>query len=316
MVHTNPTRSLALALAGALLVALPGGAAAWNAASHAYVARELHRAGGQLGEADLANRIYGANALDLFNAHFTTTWVTLQAMLHDPTGGASLAPFEAAETDAEVAFAFGFASHGNSWGADSTAHRSGVTVGRGEGYVIAKARALAPILAPALAAYGMVLPDETLLLVSHILVEQAVDYLLVARDPSLPQLLVDTALARDAGTPELLVRAFAGAFAPVVGDEDAAADLLRAAEGEFRFSTMSYGWALAQPDARTLIAGGIGAQAEEFLDLDDGTGAFLVPLIDWAISQAEQLCAPDFARELAATTGWVNGRLASHGVAP
>lgn len=309
-----------LAFLAALLALAPSPAAGWNGATHAYVARELHRAHGRWhhhgGGAALADRIYGANAMDLFNNDFTVVGQTVQQLLHDPARDLFLSPWWAAETDAEAAFAFGFASHNNAWGADSTAHVDGLTNRGHEGWIIWKARLLAPGVAARLAPFGIVLPEPTLQLVSHILVEQAVDFLLVARDPTLPQLLVDTALARDAGVPDLLVRALANDLAPVVGSAEAAAALIRQDEALFRMDTLRYGTALGLPDGRLLVEQAIGDQAEAFLGLPDGTGAALQPVIHASIDEAMGLCARDFMRELRATTGWVNGRLARHGLRP
>jgi len=305
---------VALSLAGALLT--PATASAWNAATHAWLTRELHGGCGRVTGAELAARIYGSNALDLFNNDFTVTGQTLQQLLHDPAGDLFLSPWWAAETDVEAAFAFGFAAHNNAWGEDSTAHVDGLTNRGREGWIIWKARLLAPGVAQRLAPFGIVLPEATLQLVSHILVEQAVDLLLVARDPSLPKLLLDTALARDEAIPELLVRAFANDFAPVAGSAEAAAALIRQDEAVFRADTMSYGFALGLPGGRLLIEQGIGAQAEAFLGLPPGAGAALQPVIHASIDEAMTLCARDFMLELWATRLTIDWRLLRHGLRP
>ncbi len=312
-------RLIALACAATLLVLAPAPAAAWNAATHAWLSRGLHGGWqhGRCAPPDLADLVYGANAFDLFNNDFTPEGQAAQQALHAPAGDLFLAPWWSADTRAEAAFAFGFAAHNNAWGEDSTAHVAGRTVPRhAEGWIIVKARSLAPILDPALRANGLVLDEPTLLLVSHILVEQAVDDLLVVRDPTLPPLLMQTALARDPAVPELLARALAPDLAPFFGSEAAAAGRIVLAEAAFRQGTIAYGWALAQPNARLLVAAGIGDQAEAFLGLPAGSGEALVPLIDWAVGQAMVLCAPDFMRELEATRGWMQGRLMRHGLRP
>jgi len=313
---TSPKRSglVALALAGALLT--PATAAAWNAATHAWLTRELHGGCGRVGEAELAARIYGANALDLFNNDFTVAGQTLQQLIHDPGSDLFLSPWWAAETDLEAAFAFGFAAHNNAWGEDSTAHVDGLTNRGHEGWIIWKARLLAPGVAKRLALFGIVLPEPTLQLVSHILVEQAVDLLLVARDPSLPKLLLDTAVARDEAIPELLVRAFANDFAPVAGSPAAAAELIRRDEAIFRSDTIGYGYALGIPGGRLLIEQGIGGQAEVFLGLPPGAGTALQPVIHASIDEAMTLCARDFMLELWATRLTVDWRLLRHGLRP
>jgi hypothetical protein len=319
MTVSMPLRLAALACAGALLLLAPAPAAAWNAATHAWLTRGLHGGWqhGRCAERDLADLIYGANAFDLLNNDFTAEGQAAQQALHATAGDLFLSPWWAAEGRAEAAFALGFATHNNAWGADATAHVAGRTVPRhAEGWIIGKARALAPILDPALRANGLVLDEATLLLVSHILVEQAVDDLLVARDPTLPPLLLQTALARDPAVPGLLARALAPDLAPYFGSAAAAAERLVLDEALFRQATIAYGWALMQPDARALVAGGIGDQAEAFLGLPPGSGPALVPLIDWAIGQAMTLCEPDYMDELRATRGWLQGRLLRHGLRP
>lgn len=306
----------ALACIGALLTLTPTPAAAWNAACHAWLARELHGGCSHAPSAERAARIYGANALDLFNNDFTVVGQTAQQLLHDPAGDLFLSPWWAAESDGEAAFAFGFASHNNAWGQDSTAHLDGLTNRGHEGWIIWKARLLAPGVAARLAPYGIVLPEPTLQLVSHILVEQAVDFLLVARDPTLPALLVETAMARDEAVPGLLVRALANDLAPVAGSPEAAAEPILRDEAAFRLDTVRYGTALGLPGGRLLVEQGIGGQAEAFLGLPLGTGALLQPVIHASIDEAMALCARDFMAELWATRLVIDWRLLRHGLRP
>jgi hypothetical protein len=310
-------RCVALACAGALLLGAPSTASAWNAATHAWVARELLRKAGQVDAVELADRIYGANAFDLFNVHAAPPWRLVQAVLHDPANDAIFMPvWTQASTDVEVAFAFGFLSHNNAWGADHTAHVEGVTVPSGQGYVIDKAQRLAPAVTARLATLGIVLPPEVTLLVAHILVEQAVDDLLVASDLTLPGLLVQTAWTRDAADAELLASALAPGFAPYHGGEAAAGAFIRQAEAEQRLAVIGYGWAMGQPDSRRIIADATFSQAKEFLGLPEFLRPVLTGMIDDLVGQAMGLCAADYQAELMATKGWVNGQLASHGVAP
>jgi hypothetical protein len=293
----------------------PSPAQAWNAVSHAWVARDIHRASGQVSPAD-PNRLYGAGAPDLFQAHFSPPWAQLQAVVHDPGTAALLEVWMAADAGPERAFAFGMLSHGNGWGADSTAHLRSRTLGPDQGYVIAKAAALAPQLGPVLASVGMVLPEDVLLLVCHILVEQGVDLQLVADDPTIAPALLQAASVRDGSIPALLAEAWAGPFAPIVGSEAEAAEFVVTAEAIYRWTTAGYAWALTQPNGRALVVAGIANQAEEFLGLPPGAGAALQPLIDYGITLAMALTEGDWERELRASAGWVNGTLASHHVKP
>jgi hypothetical protein len=293
----------------------PAPARAWNAVSHAWIVRELHRSTGHLTPAD-PNRLYGAAAPDLFQSHFTATWSQLQALLHDPGTEALLKAWRAADGRAEHDFAYGMLTHGNGWGADNTAHLSARTTGHDQGYIIAKAALLAPQMAPLLAQAGLVLPDDVLLLVCHILVEQGVDLQLVAFDPTIAPALLEAASVRDGSIPDFLAGAWAKRFAAIVGSEAEAAAFIVAAEAEFRWTTAGYAWALTQPNGRALVVAGIGNQAEEFLGLPAGYGAALAPLIDYGLTLGMALTAGDWRRELGATAGWVDRELDQHQIRP
>jgi hypothetical protein len=306
------SKRLVALLVAALSLVGPVRALAWNAVSHAWIARELHWQAGVLAPTN-PNLLYGSTAPDMFQAHFTPVWAQLQALVHEQDTAALLEVWDAASTRQQRVFAIGMLAHGNGWGADQTAHWRARTTAHDRGYIIAKAQVLAPQLAPLLAASGIILPDDVLLLVCHILVEQAVDLQLVADDPTIAPELFQAASARDASVPDLLVEAWALPFAAIVGDEAAAAAFVVAAEAQFRWDTAAYAWALTQPDALELVAGGIGRQAEEFLGLPPGYGVNLEPLIQYGIGQAVKLTAADYKRELRATAGWVGWELLLHG---
>jgi hypothetical protein len=255
---------------------LPGRAHSWDPATHAYIEEHFYKKQGQLDDGVLYNRIYGANAIDIFNNNFTSPYLEFAAYLHDTTQNNFLKVWEKAGTKAEKAFAYGFVGHNNTWGMDSTAHISGITYGRGEGYVIAKAHVLAVMLKPSLESQlGRELPDDVVVNICHYLVESGVDFLV--RSP------------------------------------ENAALLIAAAEGQFRYSMMLYGFALTQDNALDLVAEGMAAVGAEYLGMP-GSEAALVPVVKQGIFAAMTLCAPDFERELQASTGWVNGKLSSNGI--
>ncbi len=315
-------RKLLAALAGACALLAAGQARAWNAGTHAWIAAEMHKKAGLVDPAVLPDRIYGANALDLFNNDFTDPALTLQRWLHEspPDGLPGMLFLEVwEEADAanprQVAFAYGVVTHNNLWGADSTAHVSGVTYGHDVGWIVAKGRILGAMLDPALQQNGLFLTPAQLEDVGHILVEQAVDLLMLQLDPHLGEKLMGAAALRDPAFADLLVEAWVDDFAAVVGSHAAAEALIRAYEAGLRTFLMEYGWALSQPDALSLLAGQIAVMAEGYLGLPPGSGAALVPLIEQAIQGGMQLCAGDFQREVRATAGWVNGRMSRNGVA-
>ena len=120
-----------------LLVWGPARAFAWGGATHAYFARELGQ--GMLN----SQEIYGATVPDLFN-------LMLDLPYYDYLADQTHYQYAQIKTRARRmgldAFAFGFVSHNEGWGADYTAHRRGRTT-RG-GYVITKSESLAPKLKP------------------------------------------------------------------------------------------------------------------------------------------------------------------------
>ncbi len=309
-------RKYAPALACAALAVAPGAVRAWNAGTHVYVAEKLMEQQQVADPRLVMEAAYGANALDLFNNDFTSPGWDLQNWLHDPSGALFMEVWRAAATHAPAhrAFAYGLVSHNNAWGADSTAHVSGITSGQGVGWVIARAEVLGALLDPVLQQYGIFLTPAQLVDVGHVLVEQAVDLLLLEVDPALGAKLMASAAARDPSVPAMLGVAWSGAFAGLLGSAAAAVQIIRAYEAGLREFLMAYGWALSQPDALGLLAGQIAVIAEGYLGLPPGAGAPLVPLIEYGILAGMQLCATDFAQEIAATTAWVAGRMAAAGV--
>ncbi len=134
------------------------------------------------------------------------------------------------------AFAYGFVSHNDLWGADVTAHHNGLTFGQGQGYVIAKAQALQLSLSAALASLGIVLPDAVALDLSHNFVEYGVDVLVKRLDGRVGAAnMAADAVERNPTFPALLVQAYGDDAAAAVGStRKEAAQLILAAEQSFR----------------------------------------------------------------------------------
>ncbi|WP_248357609.1 hypothetical protein [Anaeromyxobacter oryzae] len=303
-------------LAMALACAAPATACAWSAGGHAYIALHSARSAGSASPRELCLRMYGANAVDLFNTTFTREGRALAAVLHDrKSARANLAPLSRARTDDERAFALGFATHNEAWGTDATAHVAGVVAGRREGYVIAKAQLLAaeigPAVEPLLAARGIRLEPAQLLEVCHQFVELAVDLLLVEADPEVGPWMVQSALCPTADVRRLLVESLGPVLAPVAGDRARAEALVVAAEADFRQSLFLNGLALMQPDAAHQLAVATGRLAEGYLGLPEGAGAALAPLIELGIGKARALCEPDALAEVRTTVDVVDARLAA-----
>jgi hypothetical protein len=295
---------------------LPGTAWSWDPATHAYIEEHLYKKQGLMDDGVLYNRIYGANAMDMFNNKFSSPYLEFAAYLHDPTKEYFLEVWEMAATKTEKAFAYGWVGHNNAWGMDFTAHVSGITFGRGEGYVIAKAQILAAVIKPALEAQLGPLPDPVVLDICHYFVESGVDFLVRGMDPSIGSKLMAAALSRSVTVPALLVNAYKADFAVLARiSENKAEQLIRAAEAMHQTTMIGYGLALTQDNALELVATGMAKVGAEYLGLLPGSEAALVPVVEQGILAAMSLCAPDIDREIRASTGWVNGRLSSHGIA-
>ena len=293
---------------------LPGRAHSWDPATHAFIEEQLYKKRGQVDDEVLYNRIYGANVIDMFNNTFSSPYVEFAAYLHDTTQENFLHAWDKADTRTEKAFAYGFVGHNNAWGMDSTAHVSGITFGRRQGFVIAKAQLLAAMLKPSLEAQLGPLPDEVVMEICHYFVEAGVDFLVRGMDPSIGSKLMAAAFNRSGEVPALLVDAYAADFTALAGSPENAALLITNAEGVHRASIMNYGWALTQDNALSLVAAGMAAVGAEYLGLPPGSDAALIPVVEQGIFAAMTLCAPDIDRELRASTGWVNGKLSSHSI--
>lgn len=302
-------------MTGLTLILTASAAFAWEAATHAYIEEHLYKKTGQADNAVLYNRIYGANAIDIFNNNFTSPYLEFAAYLHDTSQENFLKAWQIAASRDEKAFAYGFVSHNNTWGMDSTAHVSGITYGRGTGYVIAKARVLAAMLRPSLEAQLGPLPDEVLVNLCHYLVESGIDFLVRAKDPAIGNKLMAAALFRSDEVPTLLVNAYQNEFAAFAGSPENAAQIIATAEGNFRAVMMGYGWALTQANALDLVSDALASTGVSYLGLPPGSETILAPVAKQGIAAAMMLCTPDFEREIQATQGWVNGKLSAAGVA-
>lgn len=305
------------------LICFSSNAFAWGSATHAYIDDHLYKKRGLTDPAELNNRIYGANGPDVFNYMFNAYYVYLYPQTHNNF----MAVWKNANTENEKALAYGFVSHNDVWGADFTAHHSGKTYGRGEGYIVAKAYELKSKLQQVPEFNALGLPDSVALEVSHNLVESGVDILTKRLDPGIGQKLMDSAINRSDEFPALLSNAYATGLAGQFGiNQDEAAGIIHATEGAFRDFLIGYGYILTKDEATALqmISEQMAGLAINFLDSygiplvwPDGTAitsADLLPLIQFAISTSMEICANDFEKEIRATTGWANGKLSSNGI--
>jgi hypothetical protein len=106
----------------------------WGSATHAYVIDQIMRKGGP------PRLMYGAMAPDVFNYFFENT--TLRDQLYGMTHFDFMKLWDASKGPSDRPSAYGFVSHNNEWGADSTAHIKSLTFMPTEGFVITKAKYL------------------------------------------------------------------------------------------------------------------------------------------------------------------------------
>jgi 3D (Asp-Asp-Asp) domain-containing protein len=296
------------------LVFLASDAFPWGYATHAYIDDHI----GENRRLINLDEIYGGMAPDIFNYMFDNP--EYLGYLSYQTHNGFMNVWEKAKTKREEAFGYGFVSHNDVWGADSTAHHSGITYGQTEGYVIAKAEILKPTIVEILTElasedYPTDLLDEIALDVSHELVENGIDILMKRLDPEIGEKIALSALHRNPQFPRFLVRAYAEEFSAYAGiSYPEASYLIKTSEKEFRESMIFYGQALMQDEetAIQLISQQTAYIAESFLGaygiiLPDGTD--LVPLITFAIQQSIEICADDFSYEIEATINYVEQQM-------
>lgn len=312
---TNRTKTfITIGIILLALVTFSSDAFSWGSATHAYIDDHL----GKKGVVKNANEIYGGMAPDVFNYMFDNP--DYLGYLYYQTHNEFMNVWDASRSETGKALAYGFVSHNDIWGADSTAHHSGVTFGSSEGYIIAKAYILMGILEQVPEYQALGLPEPVALEVSHNFVEAGVDILMKRIEPAIGQRVVSSALLRSPEFPFLFVKAYAGDFSEYAGISYLeAVKIITSAEREFRKTTILYGKALSQDEetALQLISEQTAELSEDFLaaygiTLPEGTD--LTPLITFAIEQSIAICAHDFAAEITATINFVDQQLKLHGI--
>jgi hypothetical protein len=310
----NMVRLLAVGFTFLVVGLFSSEAFSWGFATHAYIDDHL----GKTKKNQNVDEIYGSVAPDTFNYLFTNP--DYLGFLADQTHVEATKLWNVSNQGLGKSLAYGFVSHNDVWGADSTAHHQGLTFGQAEGYVIAKATLLAGILKQVPEYAALNLPDEVTLEISHELVEDGIDLLVKGMDPSIGQKLSSSALSRTSNFPVLLVKAYARDFSQFAGiSYQNASKLIIAAEKEFRQRIVFYGQALMQDDetAIRLISEGTAEVAASFLQANGFAlppDVDIVPLIEFAIGESIDLCAGDFASEIAATINFVNQNLGANGI--
>ena len=219
----------------ALIAALAAPAAAWGPGGHAVVLTGVAKARGASAPSRYLylQAVYGAIAPDLAWQASEPLRTNLATATHDEPGYRE--PWDRARPGvaAERAFALGWISHNQAWGADYYAHLGNPFLGTwpaaGPGYVVERAGVLA-------ARCGV--SEE----VAHDYIEVAVDLLLDQQHPEwgLGELLQNSASSRDWRLPGLL----ANSYADVPGANWLS---IRTLESAFRLGSSVYAGTLALP---------------------------------------------------------------------
>lgn len=304
------------------LITVPVAAGAWNQATHAYIADRL---GAYVGHDNL-DEMWGSVTPDLANYIFDPAlcsgWISDQT--HGMESDTFLKVWNAASAPSAKAFAYGFVTHNEAWGADHVAHKSSLTLGNDEGYVIIKAKALLasrldeasphPTFGEAFAARGM--GGDVALLVAHVLTEYAIDIRLTNDvDPLLGRKLATAARGETHAFADLLVSAFGAEYAASCfgGDLPHAASALAAIEERHRQEMIFLGEAISQPEpvAVHLLAQRLVGILAGFLGASPPSDTREV--LEAAMVRSMELC-DGYAAEIEATIGFVAENLAQHGI--
>ncbi|MGA1841874.1 MAG: hypothetical protein ACMUIU_14735 [bacterium] len=319
-----------------LLFLISSMAYSWGGATHAYIADQIGKGAGLKNQ----NEIYGAMAPDIFNFMFGTPYA---GYLYDQTHGIPsgqenfMNVWESAKRCGfQKSLAYGFVSHNNVWGADTTAHLmarppyyppEGFPDDLPAGYVICKAVELERLLSfsGVFDSIGLGGEDNYPIRIElcHNIVEVAGDFLMVRADPYIGLKIYSSALLRDKSFPLLLKEAYARDFSREFHiPYSEAFKIIVSQEKEFRKSTILMGYILMQ-DENTAI----GLIAEQYASLmlsyleDFGisvpglTPEMAKPMIEQAIQVTLLYVIPgDYMTEINATINYVAEQLNEHGI--
>jgi hypothetical protein len=293
----------------------------WGWAVHTYIDEQFNTKW----QIRNANLLYGGLTPDIFNYQFNTEAL----YMHDETHNDFMKVWEAAQSKPGKALAFGFVSHNEVWGVDSTAHRSGITFGQigtipghpeAGGYVVAKAYILKGILEQIPEFNALQLPEPVALEVAHELVEYGVDILMKQIDPMIGAKITKAALPPNPNFPLLLEKAYAEEFAAHFGISYVdALKFFKSSERQFNQLMILYGQVLMQDDATAalLISQQLAELASAFLAANGiilPPGTDITPILQYGIMQSIDICKDDFSQEVFATSNFVYQQLGAHGI--
>jgi len=297
--------SMVLGMVVIMLAFFSSEAFPWGFATHAYINDHLGKRRGLSN----AREIYGAMAPDVFNYLFD--YPEYMTFLTEETHANFMKVWESARWGLQKPLAYGFVSHSV---ADFTAHEDG-------GYAMVKAEELLNMKLPrelskSIHKLKRLVADERILIeMFHIIVENAVDTLIVRDDHLLGRKITSAALLRSPELPLLLVKAYASDFATTFEISPLeASKFIVSAEKEFRKSIILYGQILTldEPAALRLISEQTAGAAVAYLGLyeidisslfqdEEDLIQLIVALTDAAIS----ICG-DYRSEIDATIDFVD----------
>ncbi len=303
---------------------LPTAAFPWGWAVHTYIDDQFSTKWAVRN----GNQLYGGLGPDMFNFRYDEA--AYREYLFAQTHNNFMKLWNAAVSKPGKALAFGFVSHNEVWGVDSTAHRSGITFGQKGtipghpdegGYVIAKTYLLKAILEQIPQFGALQLPEALKITVAHELVERGVDLLMVSIDPMVGAKMAAAAPPPNPNFPMLMEKAYAGGLAAAFSISHTEADkFIAESERQYRQMLVLYGQALMQKTDVAVYLNAVQLEnvaqqvfAAYGLPLPEGLD--LKPLLQFGIYQAMNLCAGDFAPEVLATLDFVTQQLKEHGIA-
>ncbi|UCE05266.1 MAG: T9SS type A sorting domain-containing protein [bacterium] len=305
----------------AILLLIPAYIFAWGSATHAYFADQLGKSWGYLNRQEM----YGSMAPDMFNPFFGSRYFNyLRIQIHEQFDKV----VNHARAEGLKAFAYGFASHNDVWGADFTAHYEGRTT-PGIGYVSAQINALAPAFQDSIeqvlldnnidSVQAKEIATEFASFVAHGLVEVAIDILVKRNEDSkIGKKILWAAQFHSPAVPGLLVAAYAADIAQEFDTSlPVATGGIVGAEKVFKEFIGYYGYIFTKNEpeiTRRLIVYGadlaeLHVKAVKGLDIivPQKTVAGLLAL---AIVQVES----SYAAEISATLTYLENELPLHGI--
>lgn len=304
-----------------VVIFMSASAFAWGSATHAYFAKELGEKWGYLN----LQEIYGSMLPDMFNLMYGSPYKDyLWHETHYEFGRV----VDRARGRGLRAFAFGFASHNDAWGADYTAHHNAQATEEfpEKGYIIAKREELAPALVPKVKDFLVnsgVPPDVAQALAEELapglaenFVETAVDLLIKRNeDPAVGLRILLSAQLRSFGVPFLLNKAYAREFAEEFNlPHREASKIIIGAERNFRELMKFYGGVLIkrESEAIDLLSVQGATLAESFLQTATGYGVTVPPESIAVILRgyAIPLVEADYAEEVSATLAYLEEQMA------